>query len=194
LCTVLCQALNSLTSSQYISMWSPKTEKVAGGWSRPHNEEIHELYASSNAVRMIKSRRLRWAGTCSTHEGEEKGMRNFGLKTWREENSEDLDVDGRTILDSCNIWGFHGDEDSGPTTTSYSVTTQKTSTWQLDWIEIEREVVELINLTQDKNQWRAFLSTVMNFRVPQVGQFSTSRVTVSFSRRTLFQSVGWLVG
>jgi hypothetical protein len=41
--------------------WS-KREDVAVGWRRLHNEEFHNLYASSNIVRVIKSRRLRWAG------------------------------------------------------------------------------------------------------------------------------------
>jgi len=33
-----------------------------GEWRRLHNEEIHSLYLSPNIVRVIKSRRLRWAG------------------------------------------------------------------------------------------------------------------------------------
>jgi hypothetical protein len=32
------------------------------GWRKLHNEEIHDLYSSSNIIRMIKSRRTRWAG------------------------------------------------------------------------------------------------------------------------------------
>ena len=33
-----------------------------GEWRRLHNEELHSLYRSSNIVRVIKSKRLRWAG------------------------------------------------------------------------------------------------------------------------------------
>ena len=35
---------------------------MKGGWRRLHNEELHSLYRSPNIVRVIKSRRLRWAG------------------------------------------------------------------------------------------------------------------------------------
>jgi hypothetical protein len=34
---------------------------VAGNWRRPHNEELHKLYASLIITRVIKSRRIRWA-------------------------------------------------------------------------------------------------------------------------------------
>ena len=33
-----------------------------GEWRRLHNEELHSLYPSLNMVKVIKSRRLRWAG------------------------------------------------------------------------------------------------------------------------------------
>jgi hypothetical protein len=39
-----------------------KREKVTGGWRRLLNEELHNLYASPNIIRMIKSKRMRWAG------------------------------------------------------------------------------------------------------------------------------------
>jgi hypothetical protein len=32
------------------------------GWRKLHNEELHNLYSSPSIIRMIKSRRIRWAG------------------------------------------------------------------------------------------------------------------------------------
>ena len=42
-------------------IFGPKRDEN-GDWRRPHNEELHSLYRSPNIVRVIKSRRLRWAG------------------------------------------------------------------------------------------------------------------------------------
>jgi hypothetical protein len=41
--------------------FGPKREEEAWGWRRLHNEEIHNLYASPNIIRMIKSRRMKRA-------------------------------------------------------------------------------------------------------------------------------------
>ena len=41
--------------------FGPKRDEN-GEWRRLHNEEIHSLYCASHIVRVIKSRRLRWAG------------------------------------------------------------------------------------------------------------------------------------
>jgi hypothetical protein len=43
-------------------MIGPKREEVAGGWRRLHNEELHNLYASPNIIRVIKSKSMIWAG------------------------------------------------------------------------------------------------------------------------------------
>jgi hypothetical protein len=40
----------------------PKRNEVAGEWRKLHSEELSDLYCSANIVRVIKSRRMRWAG------------------------------------------------------------------------------------------------------------------------------------
>jgi hypothetical protein len=42
-------------------IFGPKWEEV-GSWRKLHNDELHNLYSSLNLVRVIKSRRMRWAG------------------------------------------------------------------------------------------------------------------------------------
>jgi hypothetical protein len=36
--------------------------RFMGDWRKLHNEELHNLYSSPNMIRMMKSRRMRWAG------------------------------------------------------------------------------------------------------------------------------------
>jgi hypothetical protein len=43
-------------------MFGPKRDEVTGGWRKPHSEELHNFYSSPSIIRMIKSRRARWAG------------------------------------------------------------------------------------------------------------------------------------
>jgi hypothetical protein len=43
-------------------MFGPKRNEVIGGWRKLHNEELQNLYCSLSIIRMIKSRRMRWAG------------------------------------------------------------------------------------------------------------------------------------
>jgi hypothetical protein len=42
-------------------IFGPKREED-GSWRKLHNDELHNLYSSPNIVRVIKSRRIRWAG------------------------------------------------------------------------------------------------------------------------------------
>jgi hypothetical protein len=42
-------------------IFGPKREEE-GSWRKLHNDELHSLYSSPNIVRVIKSRRTRWAG------------------------------------------------------------------------------------------------------------------------------------
>jgi hypothetical protein len=43
-------------------IFGPKKKEVAGGWRSLHNEDIHNVYASSNVIRVIESREMKWAG------------------------------------------------------------------------------------------------------------------------------------
>jgi hypothetical protein len=54
----------------------PKMKKVTGGWGKLHNEELHGLYSSPSIVRVIKARRMRWAGHVARM-GEVRGAYNI---------------------------------------------------------------------------------------------------------------------
>jgi hypothetical protein len=43
-------------------VFGPKRDEVTGEWRKLHNEELNGLYSLPNIVRVIKSRRLSWAG------------------------------------------------------------------------------------------------------------------------------------
>jgi hypothetical protein len=53
---------------EHLDLW----EEVVVGWRRLHNEELHNLYVSLSIMRVIKSRRMRWAG----HAAHMREMRN----------------------------------------------------------------------------------------------------------------------
>jgi len=43
-------------------IFGPKRDEVTGEWRKLHNEELNDLYSSPNIMRVIKRRRMRWAG------------------------------------------------------------------------------------------------------------------------------------
>ena len=43
-------------------VFGPKRDEVTGEWKKLHNEELNDLYPLPNIVRVVKSRRMRWAG------------------------------------------------------------------------------------------------------------------------------------
>ena len=57
-------------------IFGPKRDEVAGEWRKLHNEEINGLYYSPNIVRVIRSRRMGWAGH-SARIGREKVYAGF---------------------------------------------------------------------------------------------------------------------
>jgi hypothetical protein len=115
-------------------IFGPKKEED-GSWRKLHNDELHNLHSSLDIVRMIKSRRMRWAGhVACMGEGRDvyrvlvgspEGKRPRGIPRHRWEDNIKMDL--REIgIDETN------------------------------WIQ----------LAQDRVQWRAFVNTVINLRVP----------------------------
>jgi hypothetical protein len=54
-------------------IFGPKRDEVTGEWKRLHNKELYALYSSPNIIRVIKFRRLRWAGHVARM-GERRGV------------------------------------------------------------------------------------------------------------------------
>jgi hypothetical protein len=84
----------------------PKRDEATGEWRRLHNEELNDLYSSPNILRVIKSRRMGWAGHVA-RTGEKRGAyrpegrRPLGRprRRWKGNIKMDLQEVG---------WGGHG--------------------------------------------------------------------------------------
>ena len=79
-------------------VFGPKRDEVTGEWRKLHNEGHNDLYSLPNIVRVVKSRRMRWAGHVARM-GEGRGVhrvlvgKSEGKNQWG-----NPDVDGRIIL------------------------------------------------------------------------------------------------
>ena len=79
-------------------IFGPKRDEVTGKWRKLHNEELNNLYTSPNIMRVIKSRRMRWAGHVARM-GRGEVCTGFWWGNLREgEHWGDPGVDGRIIL------------------------------------------------------------------------------------------------
>jgi hypothetical protein len=75
--------------NRVLRIFGLKRDQVTGEWRKLHNKELHDLYSSPTIVRVIKSRRMRWAGHVARI-GEGRGVYR--------DHWGDPGVDGRVIL------------------------------------------------------------------------------------------------
>jgi hypothetical protein len=54
-------------------IFGPKRDEVMGEWRKLHSEELHDLYSSPSVIRIVKSRRMRWA--------------DHVVRTWKKRNT-----------------------------------------------------------------------------------------------------------
>jgi hypothetical protein len=115
-------------------IFGPKREED-GSWRKLRNDELHDLYSSPNIIRVIKSRRMRWAGHVARM-GEGRGAYRV-LVGWPEVK--------RPLGRPRHRW-----EDN----------------IKMDLGEIGIDGANWIRPAQNRVQWRSFVNTVMNLRVP----------------------------
>jgi hypothetical protein len=108
---------------------------VTGDWRKLHNEELHNSYSSTNIIRMITSRRMRWAWHIARIGGKRSAYR---ILVGKPEGKRPAGKPRRMWVDNV----------------------------KMDLREIGWDGMDWINLAQDRDRWRALVSTVMNLRVP----------------------------
>ena len=113
----------------------PKWLEVTGEWIKLHNED-NDLYSSPNIVRVIKSRRMGWAGHVAPM-GE--GIGAYRILVVKPERKK------RPLGRPGSKW-----EDN------IKMDLQEVGCGGVDWIE----------LAQDRDRWRALVSAVMNLLAP----------------------------
>jgi hypothetical protein len=73
---------------------------VIGGWRKLHNEELHNLYCSPSIIRIIKSRRMRWAGHVAGM-GEKRNA--YGILVGKQEGKRPLGSPRRRLEDNTRM-------------------------------------------------------------------------------------------
>ena len=113
------------------------TKKIENGeWRRLHNEELHTLYRSSNILRVIKSKRLRWVGHVARMGG--GGRSAFKILTGKPTGKRHLGRPRRRWEDNI----------------------------RMDLEEIGISAGNWVDSAQDRNYWRALVNAALNLRVP----------------------------
>jgi hypothetical protein len=77
--------------NRVLRIFGTKRDEMVGGRRRLHNEELHNLYSSTNLIKIIKSRRMRWTG----HVALRRGMHT---ERWWESQKRKKVVGGGIIL------------------------------------------------------------------------------------------------
>jgi hypothetical protein len=114
-----------------------KRDEVTGEWRKLHNEELSYLYSSQSIIRIMKSRRMRWAGHIARI-GEEERKNAYRLLVAKPEGKKPLGRRRRRWANNIKI--YLGEVGWG----------------DVDWI----------GLAKDRNRWRALVNLVLNLRVP----------------------------
>jgi hypothetical protein len=92
--------------NRVLRIFGPKRDEVTGEWRRLHNEELNNLYSSPHIIRVIKPRRMRWAGPVARMRekrgayrilvGRPEGRRPLGRprRRWEDNIKTDLEEEG----------------------------------------------------------------------------------------------------
>jgi len=83
-----------------LRIFGSRRDEVMEEWRRLHNKELNDLYSSSNIVRVIKSRRMRWAGHVA-HMDEERGV--YRVLVWKLEGRRPLGRPRRRWVDNIRM-------------------------------------------------------------------------------------------
>jgi len=88
--------------NRVLRVFGPKREEVTGEWRKLHNEELSDLYSLLNIMRVVKSRRMSWAGHVArmgegrgVHRvlvGKPEGKRQLGRPRRRWEDNIKMDL------------------------------------------------------------------------------------------------------
>jgi hypothetical protein len=68
-------------------IFGPKRDEITREWRKLHNEELNDLYSSTNIIRVIKSRRMKWAGHV---EGMRERRGVYRVYVWKPEGKRPL--------------------------------------------------------------------------------------------------------
>jgi len=80
------------------TLFGTRRDEVTGEWRRVHNEELNDLYSSTNIVRVTKSRRMRWTGQVARIREEREVYRVLVGNRRERDHWGDPGVDGWVIL------------------------------------------------------------------------------------------------